>query len=104
MGYEIVVDSGKEDGIKEPEFMKTVDRFSYEFNKEFGDVLGVSSLALRIKEFNQAMHQNSKEYYKIPSNSNEIAQYLLLYSMSLPSGMEINDRVDIDNRYLRVTC
>jgi hypothetical protein len=24
--------------------------------------------------------------------------------MSLPSGMEINDRVDIDNRYLRVTC
>jgi len=33
-----------------------------------------------------------------------IAQYLLLYSLSLPQGMEINDRVDITERFFRLTA
>jgi hypothetical protein len=40
---------------------------------------------------------------EIPQDKNLIAQYLLLYSMSLPQGMELNDKIDTQERYLRVT-
>jgi predicted RND superfamily exporter protein len=40
----------------------------------------------------------------IPNNKNLIAQYLLLYSLSLPQGMEINDKMDVDERLLRLTA
>jgi predicted RND superfamily exporter protein len=39
----------------------------------------------------------------LPDDKNLVAQYLLLYSMSLPQGMEINDQVDTNERYLRLT-
>ena len=40
----------------------------------------------------------------IPDDKNLVAQYLLLYSFSLPQGMEINDKMDVDERYLRLTA
>ena len=104
MGYEIVVDSGSNDGIKEPEFLQSVDRFSKEFNAQFEDVLGVSSLADTIKEFNRLMHNQDEAYNVIPQTKEEVGQYLLLYNLSLPAGVELNDRVDITNQVLRVSC
>ena len=53
-----------------------------------------------VKTFNEVM-TGSKS---IPDDKNLIAQYLLLYSLSLPQGMEINDRMDIDERLLRVSA
>ena len=53
-----------------------------------------------VKTFNDVM-ANSKS---IPDDKNLIAQYLLLYSLSLPQGMEINDKMDISERLLRVTA
>ena len=104
MGYEIVVDSGSENGIKEPEFLANVDKFSKEFNAQFEDVLGVSSLADTIKEFNRLMHNQDDAFNIIPQTKDEIGQYLLLYNLSLPAGVELNDRVDITNQFLRISC
>lgn len=100
MSYEIVVDSKEKDGIKEPEFLKTVQKFSDEFQEKYADVRHVSSLLDIVKQFNRVLnHTNS-----VPESKELIAQYLLLYSLSLPQGMEINDRMDIDERLLRVTA
>jgi predicted RND superfamily exporter protein len=100
MAYEIVVDSGERDGIKSPEFMKTVERFYNEFKTTYPDVRHLGSLVDVVKTFNDVM-DGSKT---VPDNKNLIAQYLLLYSLSLPQGMEINDRMDVDERLLRVTA
>ncbi len=100
MAYEIVVDSGERDGIKSPEFMKTVERFYEEFKTTYPDVRHLGSLIDVVKTFNDVM-DGSKT---IPDDKNLIAQYLLLYSLSLPQGMEINDRMDVDERLLRVTA
>ncbi|QOP42172.1 efflux RND transporter permease subunit [Sulfurimonas marina] len=100
MAYEIVVDSKKKDGIKDPVFMKKVEQFSNEFQKRYADVRHISSLVDVVKKFNDVM-QGSKQ---IPNNQNLIAQYLLLYSLSLPQGMEINDKMDVDEQRLRVTA
>ncbi len=100
MAYEIVVDSGKKDGIKDPAFMKTVERFCKEYQEHFPDVRHMSSLVDTVKRFNKVL--DNKE--EVPSEQNLIAQYLLLYSLSLPQGMEINDKMDIDERKLRITA
>jgi len=100
MSYEIIVDSQASDGIKEPEFLRTTQRFYDEFYAKYPDVRHISSLMDVVKTFNDVM-AGSKT---IPDDKNLVAQYLLLYSLSLPQGMEINDKMDIDERLLRVSA
>jgi predicted RND superfamily exporter protein len=99
MAYEIVVDSGVKNGIKDPKFLKTVERFYSEFQHDFPEVRHLASLMDTIKRFNKVVDGKDE----IPNNQNLVAQYLLLYSMSLPQGMEINDKMDIDERKLRIS-
>ena len=100
MSYEIIVDSKANDGIKNPKFLKTVEQFYKEFYAKFPDVRHISSLLDVVKTFNEVMN-NSKS---VPNDQELVAQYLLLYSLSLPQGMEINDKMDIDERLLRVSA
>ncbi len=99
MSYEVVVDSKAKDGIKDPKFLHTVEQFYSELYAKYPDVRHISSLMDIVKTFNGIM-AGSKS---IPNNQDLIAQYLLLYSLSLPQGMEINDKMDIDERLLRVS-
>ncbi len=100
MIYEIVVDSGQKDGIKSPDFLRHVERFGNEYQAEFSDIRHVSSLLDVVKKFNEVM-QGEK---RVPDDQNLVAQYLLLYSLSLPQGMEINDRMDVEERLFRVSA
>ncbi len=99
MSYEVVVDSKAKDGIKDPKFLHTVEQFYSELYAKYPDIRHISSLMDIVKTFNGIM-AGSKS---IPNNQDLIAQYLLLYSLSLPQGMEINDKMDIDERLLRVS-
>ncbi len=99
MSYEVIVDSKVADGIKEPEFLKRVQNFYDALYAKYPEARHISSLMDVVKTFNEVM-TGSKT---IPDDKNLIAQYLLLYSLSLPQGMEINDRMDIDERLLRVS-
>ena len=103
MSYEIVVDSKKRDGVKEPEFLRTLEKFYGEFEAEFKDVRHLASLLDVIKEFNKVMNGGDEKFYSVPTSRELVAQYLLLYSLSLPQGMEINDKIDVEERFLRVT-
>jgi len=100
LSYEIVIDSKKKDGIKNAKFMQTIDRFSKELKAKFPDARHTSSLVDVVKKFNEVIDSNKS----IPNNNNLIAQYLLLYSLSLPQGMEINDKMDVNERLLRLTA
>jgi len=93
LSYEIVIDSKKTDGIKDAAFMRTVDTFSKEFVAKFANARHTSSL--------DEVINSSKS---IPDSNELIAQYLLLYSLSLPQGMEINDKMDVNERLLRLTA
>ena len=100
MAYEIVADSKSKDGIKDPKFMNIVERFTIELKKKYPDARHTSSLVDIVKKFNEIV-DNDKS---IPQDKNLIAQYLLLYSLSLPQGMEINDKMDVDEQFLRITA
>jgi len=101
MTYEIVVDSNKKDGIKDPKFLQSTQKFYDEFYNKYGDeVKHISSLLQVIKKFNEVMNNSDS----VPNNQNLVAQYLLLYTLSLPQGMEINDQMDIEERMFRITA
>jgi predicted RND superfamily exporter protein len=99
MSYAVIADSGKTDGIKDPEFLRTVEQFYHDYHLVFPhDVRDILSLLDTIKRYNKIL--NNKE--EVPKERNLIAQYLLLYSMGLPQGMEITDQMDFDQRKLRI--
>ena len=100
MAYEIIVDSKEDGGIKEPVFLKTVELFYKDFQEAYPDVRHLNSIVDTVKRFNEVVNNNNE----IPNNRNMIAQYLLLYSLSLPQGMEINDKMDVKEQNLRITA
>lgn len=50
------------------------------------------------------MHGDDESYYKIPENREEAAQYLLLYELSLPFGLDLNNQINVDKSETRVTA
>jgi len=101
MRYEIVLDSNAKEGAKEPDFLKSIVVFEKVFKEKFENVRFTTSL----KDIVQRMQKvvNSESTTLLPDNKNLVAQYLLLYSMSLPQGMELNDKIDTQERYLRLS-
>jgi predicted RND superfamily exporter protein len=100
MSYEIIVDTKKKDGIKDPIFLKDVEKFYEAFYTKFPEeVRHISSLLEVIKKFNEVINDSKS----IPDTQNLVAQYLLLYTLSLPQGMEISDQMDIEERQFRIT-
>jgi predicted RND superfamily exporter protein len=49
------------------------------------------------------MHNDDESWYKLPEDRELAAQYLLLYEMSLPFGLDLNDRINIDKSSSRLT-
>lgn len=101
--YEIIIDSGQNDGIKSGAFLKLADRFSVELSEKFNEIRHTSSLIDILKRFQNVMDPFHSIDEKIASSQEINAQYLLLYSLSLPQGMEINDKMDVHQRYLRMS-
>lgn len=48
------------------------------------------------------MHGDDQQWYRLPESRNLAAQYLLLYEMSLPYGLDLNDQVNVNRSSLRV--
>ncbi len=101
MIYEIILDSKIKDGIKNPKFLEKIILFEKEFKENFKNVTFTTSLKDIIVRMQEVLNKNSKDI--IPQNQNLVAQYLLLYSMSLPQGMEINDKIDTSEQFLRLS-
>lgn len=101
MLYEIVLDSKNDEGVKSPKFLNSIIRFEKEFKQEYPALRFTTSLKDIVKRMQKVLNQDSKT--DIPNDKKLIAQYLLLYSMSLPQGMEINDKIDTKERFLRLS-
>jgi len=97
------LDSGKKGGIADPQFLKEVEAFSdwYEAQPE---TLHVNTLTDIMKRLNKNMHGDDESWYKIPDNREMAAQYLLLYEMSLPYGLDLNNQINLDKSATKFTA
>ena len=101
---EIIVDTKKENGLYEPKILNAIDKFSNEIMNIKSDKYFVGktiSVVDIIKETNKALHENNKEFYKIPQDKNLIAQELLLFENSGSDDLE--DFVDSGFTKARIT-
>ncbi len=89
-------------GISSPEYLKTLDAFATWLRGQ-EHVHQVGTLADIMKRLNMNMHGDDKEYYRIPDSQELAAQYLLLYELSLPYGMDLNNQINIEKSATRLT-
>jgi len=90
-------------GISEPEFLSKLEELTG-FLREQPHVTHVYSLSDIMKRLNRNMHADQDSYYRIPADRDLSAQYLLLYELSLPYGLDLNDRINVDKSATRVTA
>ncbi len=98
---EISIDSQKSSGINSPEYLKTADKFA-QWLRAMPGTDHVNTFTDTMKRLNKNMHGDDPSWYKLP-NSNELAaQYLLLYEMSLPYGLDLNNQLNVDKSSARI--
>ncbi|GAB6067203.1 MMPL family transporter [Methylothermus subterraneus] len=90
-------------GVTEPEYLRVLDEFAAWYRKQ-PEVIHVFSLADIIKRLNRNLHGDDPAWYQIPESRELAAQYLLLYEMSLPEGLELTDRINVDKSASRFTA
>ena len=90
------------DGVKEPEFLKQVETFQ-KWLEARPDVTRTLSVVDILKATHRSLNGGDQAFYKLPENREMIGQELFLYTMSLPQGMDINDRITLKNDAIRVT-
>jgi len=99
---ELIIDSGKEEGIKDPEFLRKVEAYGNWIAKQ-DKVVRVTSLVDILKETNRALQGGDPKQYALPADRAAIADLYTLYTMNLPLGKNLNDRVSIKDDALRMT-
>lgn len=101
--YEISYSLGAPEsgGISEPAYLNTLEAFA-EWYRQQPNVLHVSTFTDVMKRINKNMHNDEHDWYRIPDQRDLAAQYLLLYEMSLPFGLDLNNQINVDKSATRM--
>ena len=100
---EFSLGAGESGGINNPNYLQNLSDFEDWLNEQ-PEVIHVSSYVEVAKRVNKSMHGDTLSYYKVPTNREEAAQYLLLYEMSLPFGLDLNNQINVDKSETRLTA
>lgn len=100
---EFSVPSGETGGVSEPDYLKRLDDFA-EWLRTQDHVRHVYSISDIMKRLNKNLNADDPDFYRLPDDRDMSAQYLLLYELSLPYGLDLNDRINIDKSASRVTA
>jgi len=91
ISIEIVLDTGKENGVYNPKFLNTLEKVTKEIytykgeNYFIGKIVSINDV---LKEIHMALNENRKEFYVIPQNQDLIAQEFLLFENSGSDDLE----------------
>ncbi len=91
LNLEVIIDTGRENGLYEPALLKRIDKATaYTESLELEDLfVGKAwSVSTILKEINQALNENRPDYYAIPQNRDLVAQEFLLFENSGSDDLE----------------
>ena len=100
---EFSVQAREPGGVSDPEYLNKLAQFT-EFLRKQPQVTHVYSVSDIMKRLNKNLHADDPSFYRTPDERELAAQYLLLYEMSLPFGLDLNDRINIDKSATRLTA
>lgn len=99
---EYSLQTSEEGAISEPEYLAKVDEF-VSYLRGINEVTHVFTLTDTMKRLNKNMHGDDEAWMKLPEERELAAQYLLLYEMSLPYGLDLNNQINVSKSATRVT-
>lgn len=102
MNIDYSLDAGESGGISNPEYLAKLEAFAQWFRSQ-PHVMYVNSLTDVMKRLNKNMHGDDPAYYTVPEQRDLAAQYLLLYEMSLPFGLDLNNQINVDKSSTRLS-
>jgi len=91
ISIEVVLDTHKENGVYNPEFLNSIERVTKEIytykgeNYFIGKIVSINDV---LKEIHMALNENRAEFYSIPQNQDLIAQEFLLFENSGSDDLE----------------
>ncbi|MGR9012257.1 MAG: efflux RND transporter permease subunit [Gammaproteobacteria bacterium] len=100
---EFAINAKEPGGINEPLYLKNLQTFGNWLSSQ-KEVLHVNTIVDTYKRLNKNMHADHAEWYKLPEERELAAQYLLLYEMSLPYGLDLNDQINIKKSGVRMVA
>jgi len=95
------LEQGESGGVSDPVFLQAVEQFS-QWLRTQPEVMHVHTITDTFKRLNKNMHGDDPAFYRLPDSRELAAQYLLLYELSLPYGLDLNDQIDIDKGQTRL--
>ncbi len=99
-GLELVLDTGKPDGVKDPAFLAALDALEEKMEAE-PLVRKALSLTNVLKKIRRAMHGDKPEYESLPPSEQGVAEYLALYELA--GGDQLNKMVTLDYSRARIS-
>ena len=97
------IDAKESGAIANPDVLKNIQKFT-NWLEEQPEVIHVNTVTDTFTRLNKNMHGDDESYMKLPESRELAAQYLLLYEMSLPYGLDLNNQIDIDKKSTRITA
>ena len=94
--------AGESGGISNPAYLAKIEAFA-EWYRRQPSVTHVDVITDIMKRLNKNMHGDDEAWYRIPERRDLAAQYLLLYEMSLPYGLDLNNQINVDKSASRMT-
>ena len=93
--------TGESNGISDPVFIEKVSNFTAWANNE-PVVTHVQSISDTFKRLNRDLNAGDPAFYQVPDTRELAAQYLLLYELSLPFGLDLSNQLDISKSSTQV--
>jgi len=90
-------------GIANPKYIKALEKFTDWLNEQ-PEVIHVVTLSDTFKRLNKNMHGDDPAYHKVPEDTKLAAQYLLLYTFSLPPGLDLENTISNDGAATKLTA
>lgn len=98
---EYSLNSGEAGGINDPSYLAKIEEFA-DWYRSQPKVTHVNVITDTIKRLNENMHADNFIYYRIPESRELAAQYMLMYEMSLPYGLDLNNQINVDKSATRM--
>jgi len=95
------LESKESGGISEPGFLQDTEDFSLWLEQQ-PETIHVARFTEIMKRLNKNMHGDDDAYYRLPESRELAAQYLLLYEMSLPYGLDLNNQINVDKSSTKI--
>ena len=88
--------------IANPAFLADLSTFA-DWYRAQPETRHVTAISDTFRQLNKSMHGDDPAAYRLPQSRELASQYLLLYELSLPFGLDLNNQIDVSKSATRMT-